>query len=221
MLTQSDTKYWGPHPEVVAYVGSLVAAGARVLELGPGKVPFFKSTQFVDGYPGENTVVCNSQRDNLPFPDKSFDFVYSRHVMEDFPLPFKSMDEMSRVAKAGYIETPSPVAELCRGIDGGSPAWRGYIHHSWVAYDDGGVLTFIRKWPIIELAQFSDENFFANVLRANRFAWNTYYPWEGEIRWQIQEFNNLSVEYSSILAGAANKSLQATQKFVARMASSG
>jgi ubiquinone/menaquinone biosynthesis C-methylase UbiE len=48
----------------------------------------------------------------LPYEDKEFDFVYCRHVLEDLIYPFRVIKEMQRVAKAGYIETPSPMAEL-------------------------------------------------------------------------------------------------------------
>jgi hypothetical protein len=43
------------------------------------------------------------------------------HMLEDMYNPFPICAEMSRVAKAGYVETPSPVAELCRGVDGDKP----------------------------------------------------------------------------------------------------
>ena len=219
MLTQTDQKHWSPIPEVAIFVASKIKEGAKVLELGPGTVPFHRSTQFVDMVPAENTVVCDIQKEKLPFPDKSFDFIYCRHTVEDLPLPSMALNEMSRVGKAGFIETPSPVAEICRGIDGGSPPWRGYAHHNWTVWSHDGTLCLLRKYPAIEYAQFSDENFFANALRSSPIFWNTYHLWEGEIRWSIQEPGNFSTGYSNKLAVAANEGMENAKAFLADMVS--
>lgn len=184
MLTDADTKYWGPNPKMLEKVLRHVTDGMRVLEIGPGSVPFSRATHFVDRVPGENTVVCDLCRDRLPFADKEFDFVYCRHVLEDLYNPFLACDEMSRVAKAGYIETPSPLSEVCRGIDGYSPAWRGYIHHRYVVWVNGGQLCFIAKYPLIEYLTLNDVEI-ANILRRDAFLWNSCYFWEGRVDWRL------------------------------------
>ena len=56
MLTDADVKYWGPNPAMLTKVANRVAEGARVLEIGPGQVPFSRATHFVDWRAGENTV---------------------------------------------------------------------------------------------------------------------------------------------------------------------
>src|ERR1700733_6220826 len=96
-------------------------------------------------------------RDPLPFGDKAFDFAYCRHVLEDLYNPFLLCTEMARVAMAGYIQTPSPLAEVCRGVDGNSPSWRGYQHHRFLIWDRNGILCFLSKYPIIEYVQFANE----------------------------------------------------------------
>lgn len=184
MLTNDDTKYWGPNPRMLDKVLARIPDGLRVLEIGPGKVPFSRATHFVDWRPGENTVKCDLSRERLPFADKEFDFVYCRHVLEDLYNPFLACDEMSRVAKAGYIETPSPLSEICRGIDGNSPSWRGYIHHRYLVWAEGKKLCFTAKYPLIEFLTFDDEKI-ANFLRGNAFLWNSYYFWEGQIHWKL------------------------------------
>jgi hypothetical protein len=65
----------------------------------------------------ENFHKIDPISEKLPFADKEFDFVYSRHVLEDSWNPFALCEEMSRVGKSGYIETPSPIVELGRGVD--------------------------------------------------------------------------------------------------------
>ena len=83
MLTNEDQKHWRPQPESLAYVSSLIAEGAKVLEIGPGQIPFSKATHFIDMTPGENRIRCDVQFEPLPFEDKSFDFIYTRHTIED------------------------------------------------------------------------------------------------------------------------------------------
>jgi ubiquinone/menaquinone biosynthesis C-methylase UbiE len=41
--------------------------------------------------------------ENLPFKDKSFDFVIASHVLEHSSDPERFLKELSRVAKGGYI----------------------------------------------------------------------------------------------------------------------
>jgi SAM-dependent methyltransferase len=44
--------------------------------------------------------------EELPFKDKSFDFVIASHVLEHTDNPEKFLTELMRVGRAGYIETP-------------------------------------------------------------------------------------------------------------------
>jgi hypothetical protein len=185
MLTNADVKYWAPNPAMLDKLEGEIFKGARVLEIGPGRVPFSRATHFVDWRAGDNIVSCDLSRDRLPFADKEFDFVYCRHVLEDLYNPFLACDEMSRVAKAGYIETPSPLAEICRGIDGTSPPWRGYHHHRYFVWVEDDDLFFAPKYPIVEHLSFGDEMLISNALRDNEFLWNSYLSWEGRINWRL------------------------------------
>ena len=71
----------------------------------------------------------------LPFPDKAFDFAYAHHVFEHLEDPKRACSEVSRIAKAGAIITPSPFAEIAFG--------RPY--HLWLVLCRGETLIFIRK----------------------------------------------------------------------------
>ncbi len=52
-----------------------------------------------------------AEGDDLPFPDKSFDFVIASHVIEHFFDPIKALKEWARVAKKYiYIICPQPYA---------------------------------------------------------------------------------------------------------------
>jgi len=71
----------------------------------------------------------------LPFKDKEFDFAYSHHVFEHLDSPATACAEMTRIAKAGAIITPSFFAEQIFG--------RPY--HRWLIMDRGNRLIFFRK----------------------------------------------------------------------------
>jgi uncharacterized protein YbaR (Trm112 family)/SAM-dependent methyltransferase len=98
-----------------------VEINALVLEVGSGGNPYFRSNVLLDAY--EETrerhwVPLVSDRptvlgfvENLPFKDKSFDFVIASHVLEHSPDPEKFLAELQRVAKAGYIEVPDAFME--------------------------------------------------------------------------------------------------------------
>ena len=219
MLTNNDQKHWGPIPEIAASLSALIPEGARVLEIGPGNVPFFRSTHFIDHVPGENVYICDIQYERFPFEDNYFDFIYSRHVAEDL-FTFKNfLEEMSRVGKAGYIETPSPAAEICRGVDGNSPKWRGYHHHNFVVYEDeDATLCFLRKYPAIEHTDFENEEFFENALRLSPFLWNTYYLWQDEIKWKLLDNDIAFGGYGKRLFDAARTSIDSTNRTIQRLA---
>lgn len=98
-----------------------VPKDALVLEVGSGGNPYARANVLLDAY--EDTrerhwVPLVSDRptvlgfvENLPFKDKSFDFVIASHVLEHSTDPEKFLRELQRVAKAGYIEVPDAFME--------------------------------------------------------------------------------------------------------------
>ncbi len=128
--------------------------------------------------------------------------------------PFLLLHEMERVGKAGYIETPSPLAELTRGVDGyaNGNLWRGYYHHRYFVWVRNGALTFISKWPVIEHLKYNDEAM-ESVLRRGPELWNTYYLWQDKIKFFHMEepFDyTIDKEYPKLLWDAAVESSKAT-----------
>ena len=93
-----------------------VQTGARVLDIGSGGDPFPAATVLVERYLQPvfrtETLVTNNKPlvvadiHHLPFAKKSFDFVYSAHVLEVVDDPILASSEIMRVGKRGYIETP-------------------------------------------------------------------------------------------------------------------
>src|SRR5215467_7212946 len=224
-LTVSDPHHWGPVPEVVDWLTSRLADVDAVLEIGPGHCPFKRADTFVDfapwpipGVDPAKLVKCDIATEPLPFPDKSFNFVYCRHVLEDMWNPFHLCKEMERVAKAGYIETPSPIAELCRGVDGGAPPYRGYHHHRWVVWATAADLRFVTKYPVVEYLGIDGDRL-ASLLRHPRY-WNTYYLWEDSIdvrHMQSPLHYNIPTQYTGLLNGAVQYTLQETSAFFAEI----
>ena len=107
---------------------------ALVLEVGSGSSPWKRSDVLLDRFYVDETgqrgggeifrdrrpmVVAAGER--LPFKDKVFDYVYCAHVIEHAEDIANMLREMSRVAKAGFIECPNPLLE--RVLDQDQHRW--------------------------------------------------------------------------------------------------
>lgn len=200
-----------------------IPTDAKVLEVGPGYAPFHRADAFVDfvpvDVPADRFHKCDLATEKLPFEDKSFDFVVCKHTLEDMYDPFPLCAEMSRVAKAGYIETPSPIAELCRGVDGlTAPPYRGYHHHRFVVWQTHDELRFVSKYPLIEYMDFSYDDV-AERLRQPKY-WNTYHVWNGELKVRhVQSPLDYDIpsQYGEVLKTAIEDSTRATDAFWAAL----
>ncbi len=216
-LTNASPKYWAPNQQVLDYLSSIIPEGAKVLDVGPGHAPFSRATHSVDfvDVPGvPNLKKCDLANERLPYEDKEFDFVFARHILEDMYNPFPLIAEMSRVGKAGYIECPSPIAEIGRGVDGGSPPFRGYHHHRFIVWVFGSEIRFISKYAFIEYCRF-DEAMVDRLLSTERY-WNSHYLWQGEIKAVHRQSPldySIPRDYSLILAEAMERSKEATDIF--------
>lgn len=101
----------------------------RVLEVGAGHLPYRGVTHVVDKYPEDESNATGARSGNLwvpsgvefregefealPFSDEEkFDYLYARHVFEHVVDPVASVREINRLARRGYIETPSPAYEM-------------------------------------------------------------------------------------------------------------
>lgn len=151
-------------PEIESAIAQRLPARARVLDVGGAREPSRLATHMLDIVPREEARVlwgqdlpeyappaehwfvhdiCSS--DPFPFPDKFFDFVLCSHTLEDVRDPVRVCRELSRVGKAGYVETPSPLVELTRGMDPTGRRWVGYSHHRWLVDVQDGELVLLFK----------------------------------------------------------------------------
>jgi hypothetical protein len=93
---------------------------------GPGPERFTKDTWHL-------ADICD--RDAWPFADDAFDFAVCVTTLEDIRDPIGACRELSRVAKAGYIEVPTVEAELIYNVEG-TGRFLGHEHHRWFCDTD-------------------------------------------------------------------------------------
>ena len=119
----------------------------KVLEIGPGHNPTYRSNviaeKFIDTnyhrcgdvkiYPHQTFVHADGE--NLPFKDKEFDYVICNQVLEHVEHPEAFVKELCRVARRGYIETPSLLGEYLFPKKS----------HKWVILDIDNKLVFYEK----------------------------------------------------------------------------
>jgi SAM-dependent methyltransferase len=142
---------------------------ARVLDVGGWYLPLNAATHVLDihAFATRGTALdpeneprfsaatwqihdaCNAP---WPFPDKFFDFSFCSHLLEDVRDPLAVVRELSRVAKSGYVETPSREREIFAkdrwaafAARVGRPPEVGFYHHRWFVEADGTHLRFLAK----------------------------------------------------------------------------
>lgn len=140
---------------------------ARVVDVGGGASPFPRADYVIDALQFAQAGAGSSDQVHLtarlparysrqtwteldlcdhtpwPFPDKFFDYAVCSHLLEDVRDPVWVCQEMMRIAKAGYVETPSRIVEQSLGVE--HPRMAGYYHHRWLVEADGNTLSFRLK----------------------------------------------------------------------------
>lgn len=131
----------------------LISSAKTVLDVGGWFKPEPRATHVVDLMPWETRGVALNleplpgerftketwyQADflasdfALPFDDKFFDLVLCGQTVEDLADPTRLLDEMQRVGKAGFIESPSRISEQTAGIRDRERKQTGHPHHHWI-----------------------------------------------------------------------------------------
>jgi SAM-dependent methyltransferase len=108
--------------------------GDRVLDVGNGGDPFPYATVLVDRYldlnrtrheplerAGKTFVLADIH--DLPFADKSFDYVSCAHVLEVVDDPLAACRELMRVGRRGFIETPTAGKDVLFAWARGEQKW--------------------------------------------------------------------------------------------------
>lgn len=197
--------YWNPILEIREFLEFFCKQNnyKNILEIGPGIVPFPLSTMSV-GYNEKinNFIEIDIDDTRLPYADKSIDFVYSRHVLEDIQNPNFAMNEIIRVSNSGYIETPSPLIEITKGVDN-TPLtmnYSGYIHHRYIIWSNikKCEIYFLPKYNSIidTYLKYNDENLHFNIINNFPIYWNNYFIWKDKTPKIIMYKNGINFNQS-------------------------
>ncbi len=177
----------------------------RVLEIGSGNRPRKRSDVLCDKFIADNTersegddIVIDSRpfviADGLalPFKGKSFDYVITSHILEHVDDPHGFVRELTRVAKAGYIETPSELGEKTFG----------WPFHKWIVHCEAD--TIVMR-PRKEDSSFGDyfHRMYASDLNFAEFVdthfedFYVQYEWAGMIKLRVEENDSSAVRFNT------------------------
>ena len=163
-----------------------------VLEVGAGGNIYPRANVLLDAEENskerlENNLIVDRPLvlglcEKLPFKTNSFDFIIASHVLEHTDEPEMFLNELMRVGKAGYIETP----------DGWFEKMCAFTYHRLECTDLNGCLTIEKKekWKSGILSnvwdlKLSKSKSFAKLLRKNPDLNHMRYYWKGDINYNV------------------------------------
>jgi hypothetical protein len=161
------------HDVTAKKIAALVCPEDLIINVGGWATPFNRANYVIDFRPYETRCQCNKKNDNpqlqgepnehfsektwirrdlcdrepWPFKDKSIDFCLCVGILEQLRDPIWVCSEMVRVAKLGYIEVTSRLAESSRGREPGVPV--GYAANRWLVDVEPPTITFTTKGGLI------------------------------------------------------------------------
>ena len=155
-----------------------------VLEVGSGGSPYFRANVLCDAYEETQerffaplvhdrpTVMAFVEQ--LPFKDDSFDFVIASHVLEHSAEPENFLNEIQRVAKAGYIEVPDAFMERLTHYG---------FHRLEITEKDGELIirkkkNYIQDEEVVGLFHNKARPIFPNWAARYPFHFHVRYYWE-------------------------------------------
>lgn len=174
-----------------------IPAEAVVVDIGCGHQPNMRANILADKFLVDDAerrqplalderpfVVCDALY--LPFKDGSVDYIICSHLAEHVEEPEALFAELSRVARAGYVECPGRMREILHG-------WE---FHRWYVEVRGDELYFEEKPRRLHDAELHEwfsrrfetdpqfESFFVdNMERLNLVA---AYDWVGKIKYTVR-----------------------------------
>ena len=170
-----------------------------VLEIGSGHNPKARSDVLCDKFITDDeqrggTIVADrpiveADGQFLPFADGVFDYVICSHVLEHVEDPAQLIAELERVARRGYIETPSEIGERIYG-------WH---YHNWVVNLVEGCLML--RWNERD-AQFGQlfhrlaatDKHWKRFHRTHHNLFLVQYEWENEINYEILPYQESALD---------------------------
>ena len=175
-----------------------------VLEIGSGNRPRRRSNILCDRFlddnyqraSGENIAIDGrpfvaADGLALPFKDQSFDYVVSSHILEHVDDPMKFISELCRVAKKGYIESPSELGEKLFG----------WPFHQWIVRIDKDTI-IMRKRPENSLfgnyfhLMYQNDPLFAEFIDSHYEDFYVQLEWKGSIKLIVEDDAVLDVKFN-------------------------
>jgi SAM-dependent methyltransferase len=195
------------------------SSGKRVLDVGSGHRPHEDATHLIDLLPEDDSErgkpikrlgrpLVLGTIEALPFKDQTFDYIYASHVLEHTVDPAAACNELMRVARAGYVETPSPFYE--QGYNYPHPE-RGWSFHRWFVFlGENNTLIFEPKTRGT-IDQFCDcryahfvKGIYTSVPDLNQIHHvlphecnNTVLRWTGRFNLQVREVPHVGCDHGS------------------------
>lgn len=170
-----------------------ISTEGLVLDVGSGGRPYPRSDVLLDRLTGSEhrcgEEMMLDSRDavfgdaaKMPFKDKSFDFIIASHILEHMSDPEQFINELMRVGKAGYIETPNAIFE------------RLYPHafHCLEIFNQNGRLVIRKKTKPLDDEFLSGSYILKNDPEWSRFfnenpkMFHVRYYWDSKILFEIQ-----------------------------------
>ena len=123
-----------------------------------------------------------------------FDFVICRQTLEDLGHPEFVVNQLQKVAKAGWIGVPSKYFEMTRGLYPEMPNSRGLHHHRWIYTSKNG------RWYGLPKMGWTDsitDSSLTMRLNGNPWAHELSFYWEKNIDvfWLLPYCDNLPDDY--------------------------
>jgi len=204
-------KHWYKIDKIEQYVIKIAEKFENIVDIGSGNVPFKLANVTIDGF-SPATHKTNLECEELPH--SFYDFIYCRHTLEDLTDNSLLLSEIKKKSKIGYLETPSPLAECCRGIDGDTDYNKiGYGHHHSILWVENEILYCIPK--ILKFMQNFDQTFIRNELFID-YMWNTYILYD-TLDYVILPAPETELEYKSILLNAFKQTKISNKLFVSKL----
>ena len=179
-----------------------------VVEVGGGHSPYPRADLVIEKYVADDferadkmsftrpLVVGDGQR--IPLSDDCAAYAIASHVLEHATDPTVFASELSRIARAGYIEVPSRESELTYG----------WPFHPWLIDLDGDTLVFEpRQASVAPLGQMHHTLFRDSILQQLSFASHRQ-TWHHAVEWV--DTLNVRVLDSSTAPSSASFELDAT-----------
>jgi uncharacterized protein YbaR (Trm112 family) len=165
---------------------------ALVLEVGSGNNPYPRSNVLVDfslddyersGPLHVDRPLVLALGEHLSFRDKVFEYVIASHVLEHTTQPRLLLNELQRVGRAGYIETPEALLERLN-------PWS--FHRSEVTVGDGQLVIYEKPtWkPDPQLTEMFLRTWYSQPeyhawIRSHPWQCVVHYSWQGKMDYRI------------------------------------